>query len=86
MLDPTVCWCEPFVAMDGTRSQKVHACSIGKANGRAIVKARDVARETGGIAKAMTRPADVNVRGGKLKLAFTPIKGDAAVSTIEVSR
>jgi beta-galactosidase len=56
------------------------------ANGRQIIKALDVAREAGGSAKAVVRTAVVQVRGGRLDLAFTPRKGDAIVSAIEITR
>lgn len=56
------------------------------ANGRTIIKALDVARESGGAAKALIRSATVTVRGGKLDLAFVPVKGDAIVSAIEIVR
>ncbi|WP_240502034.1 glycoside hydrolase family 2 TIM barrel-domain containing protein [Sphingomonas panacis] len=56
------------------------------ANGKTIVKAIDIARVTGGAAKALQRSATVAVRGGVLDLGFEPIKGDAIVSAIEIVR
>lgn len=57
-----------------------------RANGKAIVKALDIAAVAGGVSKALVRTATVTVRGGKLDLAFEPSKGDAIVSAIEVTR
>lgn len=57
-----------------------------RANGKAIVKALDIAAAAGGLSKALVRSATVTVRGGKLDLSFEPSKGDAIVSAIEVTR
>jgi beta-galactosidase len=55
------------------------------ANGRAIVKALDVAKAAGATSTAIRRTAIVEVRGGALDLAFVPSIGDAVVSAIEIS-
>ena len=57
-----------------------------RANGKAIVKALDIAATAGGASKALVRSATVAVRGGKLDLSFEPSTGDAIVSAIEVTR
>jgi beta-galactosidase len=56
------------------------------AGGKAIVSRLDIAKTAGGTAKAVTRSATVTVRGGSLDLAFVPLKGEAIVSAIEISK
>ncbi|WP_339346419.1 glycoside hydrolase family 2 TIM barrel-domain containing protein [uncultured Sphingomonas sp.] len=55
------------------------------ANGKPIIVALDVAREAGGTLRAIERSVVVAVRGGKLDLAFLPVKGEAIVSAIEIA-
>lgn len=56
------------------------------ANGRRIVSALDVAAAAGGPLKAITRTIPVQVTGGQLELSFVPVRGDAIVSAIEITR
>ena len=55
------------------------------ANGETILDEFDIRRETEGTGAAITRTFTVDVTGGLLRLRFTPIVGDAVVSTIMVS-
>jgi len=54
------------------------------ANGRRVIAALDVAAAAGGPLKAITRRVAVRVDGGVLDLRFTPTRGDAIVSAIEI--
>lgn len=54
------------------------------ANGRPLINRLDIAAAAG-KASAIRRTGRVLVTGGKLELQFTPLKGDAIVSAIEIS-
>lgn len=54
------------------------------ANGKVALRNFDVAAVAGGSMAAVVRSFPVEVRDGQLRLEFTPTKGDAIVSAIEV--
>ena len=56
-----------------------------RANGRAVVKALDIARAAGGTNKALKRSFAVTVANDPLMLGFKPTKGEAIVSAIEIT-
>lgn len=56
------------------------------ANGRKVVAALDVAAAAGGPLKALTRRVTFRISGGSLDLRFVPIRGDAIVSAVEITR
>ena len=56
------------------------------ANGKRAIVALDVAAVAGGPLKSVTRRIVVQVTGGMLDLQFVPVRGDAIVSGIEITR
>lgn len=56
------------------------------ANGSRVIAGLDVAAAAGGALKALTRRVTVQVTNGTLDLSFVPLKGDAIVSSIEITR
>ncbi|MES3152810.1 glycoside hydrolase family 2 TIM barrel-domain containing protein [Sphingomonas faeni] len=56
------------------------------ANGKRAVAGLDIAAVAGGALKSVTRRIAVQVTGGMLDLQFAPIRGDAIVSGIEITR
>ncbi|MFC3579152.1 glycoside hydrolase family 2 TIM barrel-domain containing protein [Sphingomonas hylomeconis] len=56
------------------------------ANGKRVLAAFDIAATAGGPLKAVTRSVAVQVTDGVIDLAFVPVRGDAIVSSITISR
>jgi beta-galactosidase len=56
------------------------------ANGKRVIAGLDVASAAGGALKAIVRRIAVQVTNGTLGMAFVPVKGDAIVSSIEITR
>jgi beta-galactosidase len=54
------------------------------ANGQQVLRNLDVAASAGGMLTAYQRQFEVSIHDGILLLEFTPTKGDALVSAIEV--
>jgi beta-galactosidase len=55
-------------------------------NGKPSLKAFDIAATAGGPLKAITRSLPAEVRNGQLTIGFVPMRGDAIVSAIEITR
>ncbi|MEI5688531.1 glycoside hydrolase family 2 TIM barrel-domain containing protein [Sphingomonas kyungheensis] len=55
-------------------------------NGRRVIAALDVAAAAGGPLRAITRRVSVEVGDGVLDVRFVPVKGEAIVSALEISR
>ena len=75
-----------FIEPDSTIAEGGRVFNV-LANGKVVIEGLDVRKETGGVRTALTRTFTADAAGGRLKLEFTPVKGEAAVvSFITVRR